>query len=398
MARKQSTPIPESGIINFSCFGAISNGIIKRIVPSGSRFAIRDTRHPGLVLRVGVSGRKTWCLDYRNEKGKRQRFAIGPTTIYSTSDARRKAQRVNVSEDPAGQKRAAKQAKKQAESRTLEAFLDGAYRVTILNHRKSGEATYQRIRSAFKPFIKADLSKLDPKKLTAHQQKKLDAGGKPATLNRERVALLALVNEAVHQGLIDQNPIIRWRRWKVEDEQRIRFLGPEEREQFKSALKDQPEWFRVLVFVALNTGLRRGELLGLTWGRVDLRRGQLTVSASTTKTNKVRHVALNTAVIEVLKVWRGNVVAFNGDSLVWPSQTGREIVNIKRRWKALCDQANVEDFRFHDCRHDFASRLVQSGVDLYQVKGLLGHQSITQTERYAHLAPDHQKAAVERLV
>jgi len=72
-------------------------------------------------------------------------------------------------------------------------------------------------------------------------------------------------------------------------------------------------------------------------------------------------------------------------------------VNIKRPWRQLCEEAQVEDFRFHDLRHDFASRLVQAGVDLYQVKDLLGHSSITLTERYAHLAPDASRAAVEAL-
>jgi len=84
--------------------------------------------------------------------------------------------------------------------------------------------------------------------------------------------------------------------------------------------------------------------------------------------------------------------------LVFPSDiTGKPLVGIKRQWANLMKVANITGFRFHDLRHDFASRLVMKGVSLYEVKDLLGHSSITMTERSAHLADEQLRNAVEVL-
>ena len=77
--------------------------------------------------------------------------------------------------------------------------------------------------------------------------------------------------------------------------------------------------------------------------------------------------------------------------------TEKAYTTVKKAWATLTTTAQLDDFNFHDLRHDFASRLVQSGVNLYEVKDLLGHSSITLTERYAHLAPAHKVAAVAKL-
>ena len=76
----------------------------------------------------------------------------------------------------------------------------------------------------------------------------------------------------------------------------------------------------------------------------------------------------------------------------------KPLTDIKHSWATLVKEAQVDGFRFHDLRHDFASRLVQAGIPLDQVRDLLGHSSVTLTERYAHLAPHLRKAAVEMLV
>jgi site-specific recombinase XerD len=74
------------------------------------------------------------------------------------------------------------------------------------------------------------------------------------------------------------------------------------------------------------------------------------------------------------------------------------MTNINKSWASLLAAAKLENFRFHDCRHHFASRLVMAGVDLYTVKELLGHSDFAMTQRYAHLAPEHKAAAVAKLV
>jgi len=84
--------------------------------------------------------------------------------------------------------------------------------------------------------------------------------------------------------------------------------------------------------------------------------------------------------------------------LVFPSPvTKRRFTTIKKAWQQVRDEANLSDFRFHDCRHHFASKLVMAGVDLNTVRELLGHSDLKMTLRYAHLAPEHKLEAVRCL-
>ena len=82
---------------------------------------------------------------------------------------------------------------------------------------------------------------------------------------------------------------------------------------------------------------------------------------------------------------------------VFPGKAGKELVNIRRRFQNALREAGIERFVFHDLRHTFASHLVMAGVDLMTVKEFLGHKRLEMTLRYAHLAPDHKRAAINRL-
>jgi len=97
----------------------------------------------------------------------------------------------------------------------------------------------------------------------------------------------------------------------------------------------------------------------------------------------------------VLKQWKGQG---SGEGWIFPSpKTGHRLQDLKKSWSFLLVRADIQDFRFHDLRHDFASRLVMAGIDLYRVKDLLGHASIQMTEKYSHLAPAALAEAVEVL-
>ena len=96
-----------------------------------------------------------------------------------------------------------------------------------------------------------------------------------------------------------------------------------------------------------------------------------------------------------MKKWKSQGI---GKSWVFPNpDTGERMEKLRRPWPNLMEAANIADFRFHDLRHDFASRLVMAGVDLYRVRDLCGHASVVMTERYAHLAPKALAEAVEAL-
>ena len=208
----------------------------------------------------------------------------------------------------------------------------------------------------------------------------------PATCNRYRALLSFTYRLAIRDGKVKQNPA-RLVPHRVEDNARIRFLSDKEEEALRKAIEaDCPEHMPEFA-LALNTGLRLSEEYGLLWENVSLPRRVLTVVRS--KNGSMRHVPLNQGAVQALESLRRQ-------------HAGSEFVcggaREPRRWfEPVLEGANVTRFSWHCLRHTFASRLVMAGVDLRTVQELLGHKVIAMTVRYAHLAPKHTLAAVERL-
>lgn len=144
---------------------------------------------------------------------------------------------------------------------------------------------------------------------------------------------------------------------------------------------------RPIVITALNTGMRRGEILRLRWGHVDFCYNQIKVEK--TKGGRTRSIPMNRAARSVLQfVSKTGAYVFSAE---------KALKTVKRSFATACRKAGIEKFRFHDLRHTFASDLVRRGIDLVTVMGLLGHSSITVTMRYAHSQKDEKTRAVEAL-
>lgn len=139
--------------------------------------------------------------------------------------------------------------------------------------------------------------------------------------------------------------------------------------------------------MALYSGLRQGELLNLTRDRVDWANNVITIDRS--KHGERRQVPMNSVVREVLR----RVPPVLGDPRFFPGCR-----DIAHRFPKYVKAAGLDDFRFHDLRHTFASRLAMAGVDLLTIKELGGWKTLTMVQRYAHLSPGHQRQAVERIV
>jgi integrase len=171
-----------------------------------------------------------------------------------------------------------------------------------------------------------------------------------------------------------------------------RYLSDEEEERLLKALPTDAGRQRLTVL--LHTGFRRSELLGLRWKDVDFKAGVLTVPRS--KNGDARHVPMTTTVRGILSRLPRQL---DPTSLVFPNTEG----NRDLRWAkiiipAALRDAKIADFRFHDLRHTFASRLAMEGVDLLTIKELGGWKSLQMVQRYAHLSPSHRHSAIERLV
>jgi site-specific recombinase XerD len=107
---------------------------------------------------------------------------------------------------------------------------------------------------------------------------------------------------------------------------------------------------------------------------------------------------MNKVAFDTLSQWKSQARRTSPGSLVFPSpQTGKKMGDCRTSWENLVKAANIENFRWHDMRHDFASQLVMKGVDLNAVRELLGHADMKMTLRYAHLAPNVKMKAVELL-
>lgn len=204
----------------------------------------------------------------------------------------------------------------------------------------------------------------------------------PASINRPLSALRHLLNLAHEEwGALAAVPRIRQ---EQEPEGRIRWLELQEEARLlaECARSKNPELF-ALVTVDLETGLRKGELLGLTWERVDLSRSVLMLEQ--TKGGKRREVPMRQAVYDLFATWPG-------------PRKGRVFKTRKLRtaFENAVERAGLEDFHFHDCRHHFASWFVMRGGRIEALQKILGHKTLSMTLRYAHLAPEYLRAEMER--
>ena len=214
---------------------------------------------------------------------------------------------------------------------------------------------------------------------------------KPATLNRYRALLSLVYRLAMQNGKVQSNPA-RLVRQRKEENGRIRFLSTEEELALRAAIRKDYLNREAELDLALNTGLRRSEQFGLTWDGVDFERRVLTVLRS--KNGEARHIPLNDAAILALR----SVEAYkNGSPYVFLASDGTRLCSPRFWFSAAVEAAGLKDFTWHCLRHTFASRLVMAGVDLRTVQELMGHKTIQMTVRYAHLAPQHRLAAVQRL-
>ena len=171
-----------------------------------------------------------------------------------------------------------------------------------------------------------------------------------------------------------------------------RWLTANEEERLMAA---SSPWLREIMVFALHTGMRQGEILNLQWQDVDFVRGVLMVMQS--KNGTRRTIPLNAIVYELLAAKQATTRATRGSVFTTPRGHELHVRYLAREFCEARDRAGIPDFRFHDMRHTFATRLVQRGVDLYKVQRLLGHKTSLMTQRYAHHSPESLRDGVRVL-
>jgi integrase len=233
-----------------------------------------------------------------------------------------------------------------------------------------------------------------------------------ATVNREMSCLRHIFSKAIEWELIETNPFKKGRSLIMkENNARLRYLSEDEISRLLAACNPH---VKNVVICALNTGMRRGEILGLKWTHI--RNGFIYLQK--TKTDEPRQIPINEALealfssikktqspgtenvftFSLKKKWKGPEQPEHRPGLkVINFVAENPVQGVKSAFKAALTRAGIVNFRFHDLRHTFASHMIMRGASLKEVQEILGHKTMTMTLRYAHLSQEHKKKAVNLL-
>ncbi|TLD40107.1 MAG: phage integrase family protein [Candidatus Jettenia ecosi] len=244
---------------------------------------------------------------------------------------------------------------------------------------KRTQMYYKTTQNHSLPFFgNIKLTSITPKKISEYKAMRYSKGIKPGTYNLERAMFSKMFNIAIRE----------WE-WLKENNQRDKWLSEEDEQRL---LENIPGWLREIVLLALHTGLRRDELLSLTWDRVSLL--QKTIIIQKSKNGRPRTIPLTSVAMGILEE-KARIRSVK-TNLVFTNTAGRKIGTswIMKHFIVARENAGLDGFHFHDLRHTFATRLAQKGVDLYTISKLLGHVNITMTQRYAHHCPESLRTGI----
>jgi len=266
----------------------------------------------------------------------------------------------------------------------------------LKEHCERNKASYRSDRGLTKNLLRffgeRNLTKVTPKLVSKYKTFRIDEGAAPKTVNNELALLSHAFNLAIKEWeWLDENPVLRVSRERVNNLIE-RWLNEEEEERL---LDVSPQWLREIIVFAIYTGLRQGEILKLRWPLVDLSRRTMTILEQ--KNRGKDTLPLNEKAMNVL-IARSRVKSIRTDNVFF-SQVGTAINarNLLRAFFIAREKVGLDDFRFHDLRHTFATRLVQAGVDLYTVQKLGRWKTVSMVGRYAHHYPESLRPGVEVL-
>lgn len=213
----------------------------------------------------------------------------------------------------------------------------------------------------------------------------------PATKNRYKNIFGKTFKIALADGKVSGNPA-RLVEQRPEKNGRVRFLSADEEVRLRAAISHRCPDHMPELDIGLNTGMQKGEQYSLEWSQVSFKRKRIQLEE--TKNGSGREIPMNkfcVAAMEALFTDRPH------DGRVCQSKYGRDLDDSRAWFERCVADARMLNFTWHCLRHTFINRLVMAGVDLRTVQELAGHKIISMTVRYAHLAPEHNQAAIEKL-
>jgi len=326
------------------------------------------------------SGRVYW-IDYLVD-GARKRQRIGPNKAAAEQRLR----------EVLSARTEGRFIKKSPDARTPFKTLAGWYLDLPEVKAKRSYSRDQRSIRLLLPFLGERLLKdIYPAIVENYKQKRLSdvnykgTTTKPATVNRELACLKSIFNKGIRNGVAERNPTQGLKLLK-ENNVRDRVLSSEE---YACLLAYSASYLKPIIRLAYLTGMRLGEILGLTWGQVDLREGFIKLEPEDTKTNEGRLVPLNGELVEMFKAMhRGlpGVTVF--------TRNGKPVTSIREAFTSACQKAGIKNFTFHDLRHTFVNNRRLEGHDYFRIMAATGHKTMSVFKRYNTVSKEELKTLV----
>lgn len=355
------------------CSGLLFRSEKRTLIIARLQVRLEGETKMGVVLKRG-----DYWIDYR-VNGRRYRKKVGPYKKMA-DDAWAKI-RTEIAENKFLDVRKIKQVK-------FEDFADKYYELHCkVNHVNPEKASGIQVKILKRFFSGRFLHEINPALIERFKAERRKGVG-PATVNRALTCLKAIFNKAIKwKDFSGTNPVNDVNFLK-EENHKLRFLEKEEIIKLIECATDQ---CKPLITIAIFTGMRRGELLNLKWRDIDFNQG--IIHLLVTKSGKKREIPMNDQVRQALLSIRKH----KEYPYVFVNRNGDPWRDVRRGFTAALNAAGIKDFRFHDCRHTFASQLAMAGVDLNTIRELLGHSDLKTTLIYAHLSKDHKLRAVKLL-
>jgi integrase len=272
---------------------------------------------------------------------------------------------------------------------------------TFLPWAKDNKRSWRNDMSRIKPILSffgskrlKDISPFEVEKYKIARSKTITKRGSvrsKASVNRELQLLSRVFSLAIKSRDAQSNPCLEVEKLKGEI-RRNRYLLPEEEEHLMSAFPGKRAHLRLIVLLALHTGMRRGEILRLTKQDIDFHRGNIHVTK--TKIDEDRDIPMNATVTAELT---SHCARLESEYLFLNPKSGKPIADIKNAFTCACKLAGIEGFRFHDLRHTASTRMGEAGVDPFTIAAIMGHKDIKTTSSYTHATIAAKRQAVAAL-
>lgn len=344
-----------------------------------SSLSRRNYGYGSVYVRLTSEGVPRYYIDFRTRKGDRVQKLIKQASSWEMAEDALKA--VVFNEFYAERKTQKKRITFRSWSKV--------YQRDYSSFNKSWKEVEYMMKPLTEFFKDTELRQIVPSAFQRFIKSRQKIGNSPATLNRYISLVKRMMNVAIEEGYLEDNPV-KIKKFSEEDREKTRVISEEEE---AAILKNSYPQLRSFLIIALNTGMRAGEIYRLFWKQIDLPDRMITVEK--TKSGRVRQIPINEGLFQELVRMRNRNA--QGEYLFYNPRTGRPITSMKKAFAGALERSGLSGIRIHDYRHSAASRWIRSGVDVQTVKELLGHADITTTMRYVHTNVQAKRKAVDLL-